>query len=275
MNKKVAVLIVIGTVLLTFTCMAIVFVLQKDDDNYHQYTEQPAPTEKQGEDEDFSKNREAFFELMHKSAPGTNWKMKDADLRFQLMQQRAAQYKARITGGDYDTLANGALIGNWDELGSFNTAGRIWATEVDFNTDKIYAFSDGGNLWKGDLDGENWSVLNDNFKIANSCFLRKIDSRIIVGTGQWGVQGVFYTDDEGVTWSSTTGLENVATWGYISDVEMLNDAAHTMYLLAYEWDYTNWWDIISLYKSSDLGVSFEKITEWDVPTYGNMSKFAG
>ncbi len=275
MNKKLAVIIVAGTVLLTLACMAIVFVLQKDDDNYHR-TMPPEPTEKamlHEEEEDMRKDREAFFELMHRTAPGTDWRRRDADLRYTLMQERAAAYALRTEDAEWDTLAGGAVLGTWDEIGSFNTAGRIWATEVDFEEDVVYAFTDGGNLWKGDLDGENWSILNDHFKIAATNFLRKVDERLIVGTYQWGLQGVFYTEDEGITWTETTGLENVEAWGYVMDVEMLNDDMHTMYALAYEWDYTNWWDIISLYRSTDLGASFEKITQWDVPVYGGANNF--
>ena len=275
MNKKIAVIIVAGTILLTFACMAIVYVLQKDDANYHQ-SMPPQPTDRSmmlQEEEGFREQREAFFNLMHRSAPGTNWRKRDADVRYDLMRQRAAQYAMRTEETAWDTLADGAVVGTWDEIGSFNTAGRIWATEVDFSDDVVYAFTDGGNLWKGDLDGNNWSILNDHFKIAASNFLRKIDNRLIVGTYQWGVQGVFYTEDEGVTWTETTGLENVAAWGYVMDVEMLNDDAHTLYALAYEWDYTNWWDIISLYRSTDLGASFEKITQWDVPDYGGANNF--
>jgi len=274
MKKKIGLVIVAVTVLLTFAVMYFVFILQKDENNFHK--SMPAPTEvtaMQAEGEENSEKREAFFESMHRSAPGTNWKKMDADLRYKLMKERASLNGYRTTGGEWDTLADGNVVGKWDELGSFNTSGRIWATEVDYENDNIYAFTDGGNLWKGDIDGTNWNVINDNFKITGSHFLRKIEDRIVVATSQWGLQGIFYTDDEGLNWTETTGLENVEAWGYIADAEMLNDAEHTMYVLAYEWDYTNWWDIISIYKSSDLGVSFEKIISYDIPTYGGMNNF--
>ena len=90
---------------------------------------------------------------MHRSAPGTNWKKMDADLRYNKMKERAGYYNLKITDDSWDTLANGNVVGKWNELGSFNTSGRIWATEVDFENDIVYAFTDGGSLWKGDLDG--------------------------------------------------------------------------------------------------------------------------
>lgn len=274
MNKKITIIIVIGTILLTLSCMAIVFFLQQDDNNFHKSAPPPPPARvggEQGEDASFNDDRNAFFDQMHKAAPGTNWRKIDADTRFQLMQERAIKYRTDDIA--MDTLADGAVIGEWKEMGSYNTAGRIWATEVDFENDVVYAFSDGGNLWKGDLDGTNWAVINDNFKLTGAHTLRKIGDRLIVGSGQWGVQGIFYTEDEGVTWNSTSGLENVAAWGYVMDAEILNDAEHTMYVLAYEWDYTNWWDIVSLYRSVDLGVSFTKVTSYDVPVYGGTNHF--
>ncbi len=276
MQKKIGLIIVGISVILTLVVMFIVFNRQKDDANYHHTTTTPAPTErtlKQEEGEKRESEREEFFEKMHKSAPGTNWRKMDADLRYEKMNTRKGLFNAKIQDANWDTLANGNVVGKWDELGSFNTSGRIWSTDVDYNNNVIYAFSDGGNLWKSDLDGTNWAVINDNFKIGASHLLRKIDNRLIVATSLWGVQGVFYTDDEGLSWNHTTGLENVATWGYIADAEILNDDVHTMYVLAYEWDYVNWWDIVSIYKSTDLGVSFEKTMSYDVPVYGGTNHF--
>lgn len=275
MKKKIALLIIAGTILLTFIVMAVVFQKQKDGNNFHQ-SETPQPTRVMEHRNDEDKNKEerdAFVNLMHNAAPGTNWMKMDADLRYKKMQERAKNYKYRTTGGEWDTLADGNVIGKWDEIGSFNTSGRIWATDIDFETDNIYAFTDGGNLWKGDLDGDNWSVINDNFKLTGTHMLRKIDDRLIAASSAWGTQGVFYTNDEGLSWTSATGMENVTSWGYVFDAEVLNNAEHTIMVLAYEWDYTNWYDIVSIYKSDDLGESFEKIISYDVPTYGGPNKF--
>lgn len=275
MKKKLALIIVGVTALLTIGVMAYVFRLQKDESNFHQ-SKMPEPTRVANghtEESENNEDREAYFAAMHKAAPGTNWQKSDADLRYQLMQERAAKSNYKITGGAWDTLAEGNVVGKWNELGSFNTSGRIWATEVDFTNDVIYAFTDGGNLWKGDVDGSNWSILNDNFKISAVHMLRKIDDRIIAASSNWGTQGIFYTEDEGVSWSSATGLENMQAWGYLFDAEMLDDEFHTIIALVYEWDYTNWYDIVSIYKSEDLGASFEKITSYDVPTYGGTNNF--
>ena len=144
MKKKIALLIIAGTILLTFIVMAVVFQKQKDGNNFHQ-SETPQPTRvmEHRNDEDKNKEeREAFVNLMHNAAPGTNWMKMDADLRYKKMLERANNYKYRTTGGEWDTLADGNVIGKWDEIGSFNTSGRIWATDIDFENDNIYAFTD-------------------------------------------------------------------------------------------------------------------------------------
>jgi len=276
MQKKIGLIIVGVSVLLTFIVMVIVFNRQKDDSNYHPSQPKPEPkefTKMMEEGEKMQSEREAFFNLMHRAAPETNWKKMDADLRYNKMKERAGYYNLKTTDEDWDTLANGNVVGKWNEIGSFNTSGRIWATDVDFENEIVYAFTDGGSLWKADLDGSNWSVINDNFKIAATNMLKKVDDRLIVSTYQWGVQGIFYTEDEGISWTETTGLENVEAWGYIGDAEILNDADRTIYVLALEWDYVNWWDLISIYRSTDHGTSFEKVISYDVPTYGGMNHF--
>ncbi len=57
MKKKIALLIVAGTILLTFIVMAVVFQKQKDGNNFHQ-SEPPQPTRvmEHRNDEDKKKN---------------------------------------------------------------------------------------------------------------------------------------------------------------------------------------------------------------------------
>ncbi|MFN0274352.1 MAG: T9SS type A sorting domain-containing protein [Chitinophagales bacterium] len=274
MNKKFAFTLLLFAIVATIITLFI--LMSKPEGKINNDPFNPEPTsyridQKEGEENYHA--REEFIAMMHRAAPGTNWRAMDVVLLQQKMQERAERLSGYRGEDDWDTLANGYAVGKWNEIGSYNTTGRVWATDIDFTTNSVYAFSDGGNLWKGDLDGTNWAVLNDNFKIAGSKFLKKIDERLIVATDQWGVQGIFYSDDEGITWTETTGMENVEYWGYVFDCVILNDSLKTMYALAYNWDYVNWNAMISLYRSTDLGASFTEIFTWDEPTYGGSGKF--
>jgi hypothetical protein len=274
MNKKIAFVVLLLAIALTLGILF--FLMAKPDGKINENPFTPEPTAykyMQKEGYENAQGREAYIAMLHRAAPGTNWRGMDQSLLMYKMQNRAVR-NASYRSDDWDTLANGYAIGKWSELGSYNTAGRIWATEIDFTTNSVYAFSDGGSLWKGDLNGENWEVINDNFKIAASKFLKKVDNRLIVATDQWGVQGVFYTDDEGLTWNETTGLDNVEYWGYIFDCVMLQDTLHTIYLLAYNWDYVNWNPIISLFRSTNLGESFTEVTTWNDLDYAGSGKYS-
>ncbi len=274
MQKKIAIILVLSSIILTLAVLAFLVIGNKDT----QESKLPEPTEinrEQKEGHSNKKDREAWIQAMHAAAPGTNWQKMDAELRFQKMQQRAALYKTYGSrSGEWDTLANGNVIGKWSEIGPYNVAGRMRASEIDFSTNTVYAFSQGGNLWKSDLDGSNWTVINDGFNVQDAIFLRKVGTALLMAANEWGTQGFYKTFDEGITWTQATGLDAVAAWGNIYDVEMLNDSEHTIYLLASEWDYVGWYWNTCLYRSVDTGSTFTKIQCWDEPTYGNSDKFS-
>ena len=276
MQKKVALLIVGITVGLTIGTMIILMIITKGKGEPED--RMPEPTvynERHHEDAAQKDARAAWIEQMHAAAPGTDWRKLDLQTRMALAANRTALLQAGSTRSDsWDTLATGYLVGKWSETGSFNTAGRMRATEVDFENNNIYTFTQGGNLWKGDLSGDNWAVINDHFNIQSAHFLRKTDSLLIVATDAWATQSVYRTADEGISWEACTGFENMTEWGYIMDVEMLNDATHTIYALVLEWDYTDWGAITSLYRSTDLGASFDLVQSYREDTHGASNTFA-
>jgi hypothetical protein len=275
MQKKVALSIVGITVFLTLVVMLyFVFIAKPVEENESRIPE-PMHHDRHEEDESRREKREAWIEQKHAAAPGTDWRAIDHQTRKELAQFRAANYLNNGSrSDDWDTVAMGNLVGKWNEVGSFNTAGRMRATEMDFENEVIYTFSQGGNLWKGDFEGENWAVINDHFNIQSAHFLRKVDSMLIVATDAWATQSVYKTSDEGLNWSQCTGLENMTEWGYIIDVEMLNDSLRTMYAMVLEWDYVEWVGLVSLYRSDDLGDSFYLVRSFDEPTYGGSGNFA-
>jgi hypothetical protein len=66
------------------------------------------------------------------------------------------------------------LQGRWVEKGSNNLAGRTRFADYDTVSRKVYLVSDGGNVWKGNLDGSDWEVLNDQLQFESPSMIRVI-----------------------------------------------------------------------------------------------------
>lgn len=69
--------------------------------------------------------------------------------------------------------------------------------------------------------------------------------------------GVYYTEDEGLTWEMAEGLEAPRKWGGFQKAIVCNDEYETIYLLGNEWDYDVWKNTAVIYKSTDKGKTFE------------------
>ena len=231
----------------------------------------PRPTRinylKEGENEELKhKKREEWIEEMHNAAPDVKWREIDQETRYtrsKILSQKS--------------FKNDALEGYWKEVGSNNQAGRILLSEIDTSTGYLYCASSGGNVWKTSLDNPNWTVLNNQLRIPSIHFLRIIhqenSKRILLATGQWQVEGFYYSDDDGENWNVTTGLSAIVDWGYIKRAVVTNDENHTIYLLAQEWDYTDWEVQTTIYISTNLGESFSVLKTFKNSTHGSPSNF--
>ncbi|MDX2246893.1 MAG: T9SS type A sorting domain-containing protein [Bacteroidia bacterium] len=246
----------------------------------------PSPTDRALSHEEKAEHKKAradFFEKMHRAAPDVNWRIIERNTRKEKAEKRFQALQARNlskTAADFgkDSLANGKIIGHWREVGSVNQAGRTTWAEYDFENNVLYASSAGGNLWKGNLQGSSWEVLNDLQQIPGLNTLISIpqsnNSRLLALASDWGVEGVRYSDDGGLTWTISTGLGNVLNWGFAARLVALPDSLHTLYVLAYEWDYdpANWSSVTTLYRSTDQGVSFSKFANFHSFTYGDIAR---
>ncbi len=222
----------------------------------------PAPTgkkyrEKQDEGEEEHERREAWIEHLHKAAPGTNWREMDRNSTFLLSKLRKNK---GIGGRGNELFADGQLEGEWKEKGSSNQAGSLRTVDYDPVNDKIYGISDGGSLWKGELDGSQWTVLNDDIRLHPEVLkLTSNDSggmRIISAIGK----EIVYSDDEGITWQNASLFPNFYDgWGNPMHLEIMSDSAKTIYYMAYTWDSDPWAARIWLYWSTDDGESFSRI----------------
>lgn len=163
-----------------------------------------------------------------------------------------------------ETFANGIISGEWFERGPINEAGDLREVDYDPQTDSLYVLSTAGHIWKGNLNGKNWRVLNDKIKF-NTNVLTHIkkngNDRLIAlyGTGRDNKKPRF-SDDMGATWSISSGIgpEFHDGWGNPKKIIELSDGK-TMYYLVHTWKTSPWGSAIEVYKSTDWGESYSLV----------------
>ena len=165
----------------------------------------PVPTqvfENMGDEKAYEERREAYFDLIHSSSEDVNWRAINAANFQEKAEQRALLRQSRIV----EIFAEGALEAEWKERGSNDVPGNVRICDYHPSTEDIYAISDGGILWKGNLNGETWIPLNDHLQLGRRVMkvvdLPGGDLRIIAAIGS----GLMYSDDEGETWTDAEGL---------------------------------------------------------------------
>jgi len=231
----------------------------------------PIPTEfveKKSKRKDFKQQRKEYMQQMHRAHPDADWKKMDADTR-KMRTDNVRKIRQELFLNRDDNLINNQLeqisrnlSGVWNERGSNNLSGRIRTSEIDWENGLIYCASDGGNIWRGSLSGDDWSSLTDYLQIKGIHFLRLIEfedtRRLLFANGD----NLFFTDDEGVTLQLCNGIEFLSGWGgnYLKRVIITEDK--TIYLLATEGT-GNWNAVGTIYKSTDYGRNFNKIITLD------------
>ncbi len=227
----------------------------------------PIPTEfdeKKSKRKDFKNQRKEYKKNMHRAHPNVDWEKMDVDFR-KIRTEKVRQIRQDLFySGDWNSQNEQTenisrdLSGYWQERGSNNLAGRILTADIDWENNLIYCASDGGNIWRGSLTGEDWTSLTDYLQIKGIHFLRLIEfddtRRLLIANGD----NLYYTDDEGVTLQLSNGLDFLSGLGgnYLKRVIITEDK--TVYLLATEGTGT-WNAVATIYKSIDHGRNFENI----------------
>lgn len=215
----------------------------------HETTVIPKPTEPRKERK---KIKKAFFENMHRAEEGFNRKEHNKQLRWKKYEEKA------------HTKAEIPVDGYWQERGSANQSGRIHTAELDTINNLLYCASSGGNIWKGNPEGENWESLNDELKFYNIKMLDLIQNdslnRLVVCSGS---SEFYYTDDSGLTWNQSTGLEGTIDWGHIRKSVVVNDSLKSVYVLTSEWDDGSWGSVARVYRSQNQGESFQVLRQFN------------
>lgn len=206
--------------------------------------------------EEFKSKRQEWLNNLHRCEEGLPYWIIDQKTK-QILQDIEYQSKSEVIGSQ--EYANGRIIGQWIEKGSNNLAGRVHILDYDTNSTTIYLASAGGNIWKGTINGNDWTCLNNGKKFANPRMVKILwqgnKSRLIVVANS--PASVYFTDDEGANWNKANGLENAERWGWtIRGAVTINQ---DVYILLNEWNFSTWKSMISLYKSSNLCKDFTKL----------------
>ena len=233
----------------------------------------PSPTNgatiiKYGEEETQINLREAWFELLHQAAPGTDWHAIEYQNNLRKYQQKIQLANSRdlTCGEEAEFFANDQVQGIWKERGSVNQAGSVFDTEYDAEADDIWLLSAGGTLFRGKRDGSEWHVINQDLRF-NHGLLKFIpfngERRLLAFSGRIP----HYSDDNGLSWTAADGIQHDDSWGNFHTPVVLDDDDHTFYVLAKP----SYWEQVSLYKSVDQGENFHIVTTFD--TY-DFDRFA-
>lgn len=233
----------------SFSLIFIVMMIISDSHKTKNATPKPTEIIAEKNDKDFKKAKIEWYEQMHMTAPGVNWRQMDNESRAVLREKRAELRRLKTT--DTELFADGLLSGQWIEKGADNIAGRMHNIDIDFENNHIYGASDGGQIWRGDMNGENWVSLTDNYHVKGVHFLRimKLEgssNRIM----QANYDSLFmYSDNMGVDWNISDGLDNMKNDRLTRAVSDLNKNIYLHFLRSNRTSY--------LYKSTDKGESFE------------------
>jgi hypothetical protein len=259
-------------ILFSLIAAAIVFLcvtplLQK---KHHTVNGFPVPTE--GEENE--RLREKYNELRHRAAPGTDWKTIErvnSTNATALVGQRRNMAAARPQA--IQSFANGAINGVWEEKGALNITGSIRAVDYTATDNKLYVVSSGGSLWSSVLGSESWSLLNQSMKLDAGivkAFDKAADGkRILVSLNN----NILYSDDEGSTFSPSTGISFPVEWGgnYIASLIRLNDGSNTIYCLTRTWSNNPWAPRYWLFRSTNEGASFSFVYQFNTGGDGAVS----
>ncbi len=187
-----------------------------------------------------------------------NWKQ-----NYRLKQFKRSKISLR---SGVESFAGGLIEATWHERGPNNEAGDM--REIDFlpSNESLYAISTAGSLWKGNLNGLNWILLNDDVRFQPDeleVVPHNSGTRIFATFGS-GVDDkkIRYSDDEGKTWATGTGFSFYDHWGNGRRLLTLSDN-QTLYYLVNTWSSSPWGSLVQLYKTTNKGVSYTKV--WESP----------
>ena len=223
----------------------------------------PPPTQSApGESEDHQRLREEWIEMLHRHAPGLDWRRQDAGFRRVRMRQTLQaieQLRDHGAGpGAAKRVATSAVSGSWVERGSGNVAGRTLATQYDAVGNQLSLFTHGGNVWRADRSALDWTSPADGTSFTPSRtagFLERLtgSERLLVAADV--PDGIYYSDNGGATWNAATGLTVGNAW-YQAALTARDPTSSEVYALRVEYDFGPGSYRPRLYASTNRGAAF-------------------
>lgn len=210
------------------------------------------------EGEENEKLRELYNELRHRAAPGVVWQ----DIERQNAADAATQ---RIAMGQRASFANGNIEGIWEEKGADNQAGNVRSVDYVPATNTLYTIGNGGSLWTSVLGSGVWTLRNQLYQFEPrtvKAFTKTSGGeRVLLGTNL----NIYYSDDNGQSVTPSSGISFPVAWGgnYIAGLYRVNDGANSIYCLTRCWSSSPWASRFRLYRSTNDGVSFTQVYQFD------------
>ncbi len=218
----------------------------------------PTPTDPRGGEGESERQeeREAWIEEMHRVKDGVDWREIEAgnQKRERLRRNAALAASASEVGS---TAQAGTTPWFWEEVGSRNQAGhtRCAAFGPERSGERfLYIGSALGGVWRGSMDGENWTPLSDSVyggvdDLAIVTPQSLADEDIIVRRSG---ASVLRSTDGGATWIEPAGLDAVRS---LRRMVKAADANQTVYLYGTA-DIPGNGERSALFASVDGGASF-------------------
>jgi hypothetical protein len=200
------------------------------------------------------------------AAPGTNVDSIRHENWLRNMELKQARRTEAASRSVTEIFAGGLIEATWHERGPTNEAGDMRVIDFDPATEDFYAISTVGHLWKGNLNGNTWNLLNDDirFEPDEIAVLPHNGAQRLFAIYGTGVDDkkIRYSDNQGQTWTTGTGFTFYDHWGKGRRLYPLSDQ-QTLYYLVHTWQNSPWGEVIQLYKTTDKGVSYTKV--WNSP----------
>lgn len=218
-------------------------------------------------------------EQMYLTEPGVNHRVVEEELRryFRELRNNPNKKSEKLQSSEF---AWGRLTGTWHERGSKNNSGRTHLVDLASDLKTLYLASSGGNIWKGTIEGKNWTCLNNTYQFQNinNLFIPKLNNidRVIVSENK----NIYFSDNNGIIWEKSKGLESLQNWGSIIRSRMVKVGnSSRIYVLTQDFDYDKWQEIRKLLYSDNFGESFVEIVNfgavktidiWGDKNYANL-----